>query len=336
MSNLDALLETLNPKIAKSFKRARDVENVRLPMASARLTQQLNGGIGKGRMSLFYGNTSAGKSALIMQSIGLWQAMGEVCVYVDTEGTWDNDWAESLGVDVDELILIQSKSGAKIYEQVKPLLEAEVGVLVIDSISMILSDEFIDGDGNAKGLVDQRQIGAHAKAITKLISALHYSSDSTAILVISQTTTEIGQTYTKQIPHGGKKMLFASSQIVKLTSSSTEAKLLKKEITVGNRVISVPVGRAVDFLVEKNKLGPQGGTGSYDFYFKGDEVGVDRIGEIIDMAIDYGVIKKGGSWLSIDELSWQGRSKAVDHYRALPDDLDDLKTRVLEVENGSV
>lgn len=337
MSTLEDFLLTINPKIAKTFKVAQDVESVRLPLASRQLTRDLNGGIGKGRMAMIYGNNSAGKSALVMQSIGLWQQAGEVCVYVDTEGTWDNDWAKRLGVDTSELILIQSKSGARIYDQVKPLLEAGVGVVVIDSISMILSDEFIDDDGNAKGLMQQRQMGAQSKAISRLINAMHFSNTGeTAIILISQTTTEIGQTYTKQVPTGGKKPLFACSQIIKLTSSNTDAKQIKGSVYVSNRVIDTPVGRKVDTTVEKNKLGPQGKASTYDFYYEGDFVGIDSVGEVIDEAVKYGVIKKGGAWFNKGDLKWQGRDNLVAHYRSLPDDLEELDQEVEDVKSGTV
>lgn len=337
MSTLEDFLLTINPKIAKTFKTAQETNSVRLPMASRRLTNDLNGGIGKGRMTMIYGNTSAGKTALVMQSIALWQAAGEVCVYVDTEGTWDNDWATRLGVDIAELILIQSKSGAKIYDQVRPLLEAGVGVVVIDSISMILSDEFIDDDGNAKGLLQQRQMGAQSKAISKLINAMHYSNTGeTAIILISQTTTEIGQTYTKQVPTGGKKPQFACAQIIKLSSSNTEAKQIKGDIYIGNKPIQVPVGRMVDTLVEKNKLGPQGKVSTYDFYYEGPFVGVDSVGEVLDDAVKYGIIKKGGAWFTYGDLQWQGRDKMVTHFRSLPDDIEKLHQQVEDFKSGAL
>lgn len=337
MTALDDFLKTINPAIAKTFQIASETQNLKLPLASEQLTDDLNGGIGKGRMTLVYGNHSAGKTALMLQSIAMWQAMGEVCVFVDVEGTWDNDWARALGVNPDEVILIRSKSGAKIYELLKPLLEAGVGAVVIDSISMIMSDEFIDSDGLAKGLMDQRQIGAQAKAISKLLSAMHYSNNGdTAIVILSQTTTEFGQSYTKQVPTGGKRVLFASSQIIKLTSSNTEAKQIKGDIQVGNKVIQIPVGRTVDYLVEKNKLGPQGRTSSYDLYYTGDFVGIDSVGELVDQAVVFGIIKKGGAWFSKGDLKWQGRHNVVNHYRSLPDDKDELREEIREVKSGIV
>ena len=336
MSNFDEFLLTLDPRIAKTFKTAKETDNELLPLASRGLTEDLNGGIGKGRMALVYGNTSAGKSALLMQSLGMWQEMGQVCIYADVEGTWDNAWAESLGVDTSKVILVQERSVSKIYNKVRPLLEAGADALIIDSISMILSDAFIDDDGHGKDLEKQIQMGAQSKAIARMTNALHYSNERTAIALISQTTTEIGQTYTKQVPTGGKKPMFASSQIIKLTSSNTDAKQIKGKVHVGNKIIEVPIGRKVDTVVEKNKLGPQGGASSYDFYYRGDYVGVDHIGEAIDEAVKFGVITKGGAWFNKGEMKFQGRDNVVTHYRSCPDDLDELVREVKEFKNGSI
>lgn len=336
MSSFDEFLLTLDPRIAREVKTAQETHNEVLPLASRGLTDDLNGGIGKGRMTLLYGNTSAGKTALMMQSIGLWQKTGQVCIFVDVEGTWDNDWAEALGVDVSKVILIRERSVSKIYNKIRPLLEAGADALVLDSISMILSDSFIDDDGHGKDLEKQIQMGAQSKAIARLLNAMHYSNEQTAIVLISQTTTEIGQSYTKQVPTGGKKPMFASSQIIKLTSSNTEAKQITGKIHVGNKVLDVPVGRTVNSVVEKNKLGPQGGASSYDFYYRGAYVGVDHVGEAIDEAVRYGVISKGGAWFSKGDQKWQGRDSVVKFYRENVDELEALATEVKEFKDGSL
>lgn len=336
MSNLDKLLQQLNPKIAKSFQTARETKNEMLPTASHGLTNDLNGGFGKGRIAMVYGNTSAGKSALMMQSMGMWQRAGQTCAYVDVEGTWDNDWATRLGVDVDDVLLVRDRSVSKIYNKIRPLLESGIDAIVIDSMSMILPDAFIDGDGRGKDLENQVQIGAQSKAIARLCNAIHYSNENTAVIIISQTTTEIGQTYTKQVPTGGKKPMFASSQIVKLTSSNTDAKQIKGSVQVGNKMLEYPIGRKVDSLVEKNKLGPQGGASKYDFYYRGDYIGVDHVGEALDEAVRFGVVDKGGAWYSYGDDRFQGRDAIVTHLRSCPDDMQAIKKELEDFKNGSI
>jgi len=332
MTATEDFLAKLNPKIAKQIMRATEKKTELLPLASFGLTDALGGGIGKGRITLLYGNTSSGKSALMMQSLGMWQKMGKVVAYVDVEGTWDNAWAERLGVNVDELILIEKRSISKIYAEIKPLLEAGIDAIIIDSISMALPDAFIDDDGSAKGLEDMKQIGAKAKALTNLTQAIHYSNEDTAVVLISQTTTDLSGMHPKQIPDGGKKIPFAASQIIKLTSSGVESKQIKGEIQVGNKVIQVPVGRTVQALVEKNKVAPQGGTCEYDFYYRGDTVGIDFIGEAVDEAIKFGVVEKGGAWLSYGDQKWQGRPALVRHVKSTDGFLDELNKAIAEVK----
>lgn len=311
MTATDDFLATLDPKIAKEIRRAADTKTELLPLRSYGLTEALGGGIGRDRVALVYGNTSSGKSGLMMQSMGDWQRQGLVCAYVDTEGTWDNKWTERLGVNVKDTILIQKKSISRVYNEIRPLLEAGIDAIVLDSISMMLPDAFIDEDGRAKNLENHKQIGAKAKALTSLVNAIHYSNERTAVSMISQTTTDLSGMHPKQIPDGGKKMGFACSQIIKLTSSSIESKQIKGDVRVGSKIIQVPIGRTVQAYVEKNKIAPQGRTAEYDFYYDGPDVGVDMVGEVIDQAILYGVIHKGGAWLSFGEQKWQGRPALV-------------------------
>lgn len=322
---MNEFLSRLNPKIAKQYRKASETKTELLPMKSYGLTNALGGGIGRGRIALFYGNTSSGKSAQLMESAGLWQEMGLTVAYVDVEKTWDNKWAKRLGVNVDDLILIQRTSISKIYNDIRPLLEAGVDAIVIDSISMALPDAFIDEDGSAKDLENHKQIGAQAKALTALVNGIHYANESTAVAVISQTTTDLSGMHPKQIPNGGKKVLFASSQIVKLTSSGVDSKQIKGDIKVGNKIIQVPVGRTVQAYVEKNKIAPQGRTAEYNFYYHGPEVGTDVIDEVISEAIVFGVVEKGGAWLSYGDEKWQGRPALTKHVKATPGMLDEIK-----------
>lgn len=333
---LNKFLQTLDPRIAKTFKTAQETKNELLPLASLNLTNDLNGGIGRGRITIVYGNPSAGKTALMQQSMGMWQDEGKVCAFVDAEGTWDNDWAKRLGADPNETILIRKKSASKIFNELRPLLEGGLDAVILDSMSAIMPDGFINDDGSAKDLEHHVQIGAQSKAIARLINAINYSNERTAIVIISQTTTEFGQTYTKQVPHGGKKPLFAASQVIKLTSSSTPANKIKGNIHVGNKVLEVPVGRKVDSLVEKNKLGPEGLASSYDFYFRGDHVGVDHVGEAVDEAIKYGMIVKSGGWFNKGDQKWQGRDKVIKHFREASDERVALIQETEDFKNGTI
>jgi recombination protein RecA len=303
--------------LAKKIRRASEVEKVMYPLASRGLTHALGGGIGKGRMTLLYGNTSSGKSLLMMQSIGLWQKEGLICAYADVEGTFDPAFAERLGVDVDQLILIEKRSVGALTDEVTPLLKAGIDVLVIDSISVLLPEVFVDNDGGVKDFSDMKQIGAHAKSISIMVNALHYANVKTSIVLISQTTTKIENTYTKQVPHGGVKLPFACTQIIKLTSSATEAKQIMGQVFVGNKIVEMPIGRPVEAVVEKNKLGPQSREAKYNVYYDGPALGVDRTDELVTMAVATGAVHKGGAWFKFGDHQWQGQPNVV---KAIKDD----------------
>jgi recombination protein RecA len=337
MTNLETFLAGLDPKTAKRIKTAQETEIERLELASYSLTEALGGGVAKGRISLFYGNQSAGKSLLFQESIGkIWQPQGQVCAYVDAEGAYDKDWARRLGVNNDELILIQSKSSGKIEKELVPLLQNNIDVVVIDSISDIMPETFINKDGSLNDQVDRKQIGAHAKAITALINGLLYVNENTAIVLLSQTTTKIANTYIQFIPHGGQKTLFAASQIVKLTSSNTDANQIKGEIHVGEKVFEKPIGRHVEGFVEKNKLGKAHETAEYDMYYGGKNVGIDLVGEVVDEAIKFDVIDKRGGWFYFGEDQWQGRPAVVKHFQNNPEDVELAKKRIAVAKTGEL
>lgn len=328
-------IASLDPKTAKRIKTAMETEVVFLPMASYGLTKALKGGIARGRITLIYGNTSAGKSVLAMQSIGAWQKQGLVCAYVDVEGTYEKTFAAKLGVNNDELILVQSKSSGRIEAEIKPLLENKIDVLVIDSVSDILPEVFIGKDGSMNDQENRKQIGAHAKAITNLVNGIHFLNEDTAVILLSQTTTQF-EPYVKQIPHGGKKIMFAASQVIVLKSSSTEGQQIKGKTYVGDLIFESPIGRTVEVFVEKNKIGPQHGKCRYDLYYDGDYIGIDIIGEIVDEAMKYLIIEKSGAWFKYDGKQYQGRTNLVEFFKSNPEEIELLKKQIHLIETGEL
>lgn len=305
-------IDILDEDLKKLFTTGDETKKELLPLASTRLTNALNGGLGKGRFSMIFGSTSSGKTALVLQSIAMWQKMGKTVAFFDVEKTWDAEWAEKLGVNPAEVILSQEVSVDKIINKGNILLEAGVDVLVIDSISMIMPSAFIDTDSSMKNSEDTNQIGARAKAITKMCNSFAYTNENTCIIMISQMTTDIHPTYTQLVHTGGKKAEYVCSQIVKLTSSNTDAQQIKGIVYVNDLAIEKKMGRKVSFNVTKNKLGPQSGSGDYDFYYDGERLGVDSIGEILDDAVAYNYITKGKAGMYYyKEEKWKGRPNAI-------------------------
>lgn len=315
MSAFEDFIGKFNPKQKKELQFAADIKVEILPLASRTLTKALGGGIRRGTITTIFGNPSAGKSMLAMQSIGMWQKQGLVCGYIDVEQTFDPNFAAKLGVNTDELIVSGSKSGARVTNTATDWLEKDIDVIVIDSVSDILPEVFVDKDGTVKGAEDTKQIGAQAKAITSMINSIHYANNNTAVILLSQTTTKIEATYTQQIPHGGKKIEFGSSQMIQLTSSPADAQQIKGLHRDGDILVERPIGRSVTAAVRKNKVGPQSGTAKYDIYYGGDNIGIDSEGELFDMAVESLVVIKNGAWFSYKDYSWHGRPAALEDLR---------------------
>ena len=337
MSNLDNFLASLDPKVAKSIKRASEVETVRHPLASRQLTYALGGGIGSGRITTIYGNQSAGKSLLTLQSIGMWQKQGLVCGFVDVEGTYDKDFSARLGVNNDELLLTGSKSSGRIINEVCPWLEAGIDILALDSISDIMPEVFVDKDGTIKDAENLKQIGAQAKAITGMINAFQFANKHAAIVLLSQTTTKMETWGAMQVPHGGQKTLFASSQMIRLSSSNTEANAKTGLIDVpGGMKSKVRTGRPVDATVEKNKLGPQSRVAKYNIYYQGSHLGVDRDQELISMCGEFGLVSKAGAgWYTLpDGTKIQGDDAFVEILNADADLKAELELLLEETLNA--
>lgn len=315
MSRFQEFMNKFPAKDQKLMKVASEIEVEKLPLASIGLTQALGGGVGRGRITLIYGNQSAGKTMLALQSIAEWQSRGLVCAFIDAEKAFDKNFAARLGVNIDELLVFNESSQRTVTDIFSKLLENDIDAVVLDSISDIAPNQFINPDGTMKDSENTKQIGAHSKAIKSLIDHIHYCNKDTAVILLSQTTTEIGQTYVKQIPHGGKKPLFASSQVIKLTSSATDAKQIKGQHLEGSVLVERPIGRTVEATVDKNKIGLQSGAAEYDIYYGGDTIGIDFVGELVNLAIRQQIVEKKGAWLYYDGETFQGKPNFVKHLK---------------------
>src|SRR5690606_24334608 len=130
------------------------------------------------------------------------------------------------------------------------------------------------------------------------------------------------------IPHGGQKTQFASSQIIRLTSSASPNQQKKGEVFIGDKVFELPVGREVEYLVKKNKLGAPFRANKYLMFYDGPKVGIDYTTEIIDDAADLGVVEKRGAWVYYGGQSWQGRDKFVAYVEENPEVLDEIITEL--------
>jgi recombination protein RecA len=318
--SLEDIMAKLDPKTRARVQSAQNVQVHKQLTPSIGLNVALKGGLGYGRQVLVWGNKSAGKSSFCLQMIALAQQEGRTCAWIDAEASYDQQWAEQLGVDSSSLIYSQAKTVNDMVDVGVKLMEAGVDVIVVDSISALLPGIYFEKDGNEmKDLQDTKQIGAEAKDMTHAVKMLNYANKNTLLVLISQQRNQFGSMHASHIPTGGMAVKFFSSTVIKLWSSEAEANAIKAGVQVGDKIIEQRVGRPVNWIIDYNKLGPPNLSGQYDFYYQGESLGVDRIGETLDVAEMYGLIEKGGAWYTINGERFQGRAKAVAYLRENPE-----------------
>jgi recombination protein RecA len=138
--------------------------------------------------------------------------------------------------------------------------------------------------------------------------------------------------YTSQQPTGGQATKFYSSTVIKLFSSESDNQAIKGKIHVGDKLIEEKVGRKVRWEVQFSKTSPAFQSGEYDFYFRGDEVGVDSIGDLVDTAESLGLINRTGAWYQLEDgTKVQGRDALVDRFREDLDLQDMIKNKISNV-----
>jgi len=321
----EEILAKLDPKTRSRLQLATTVNIEKQKTPSIGLTMALKGGLGFGRQVLIWGNKSAGKSSFCLQMIGEAQKAGKTCAWIDAEASYDPAWAARLGVDSEALIYSSAKSINDMVDVAQQLMEAGVDIIVVDSISALLPAIYFEKDSSdLKKLEDTKQIGAEAKDMTHAVKMLNYANKNTLLVLISQQRNQFGSMHASHIPTGGMAVKFFSSTVIKLWASEADANAIKSGIQVGDKIIEQKVGRPVNWIIDYNKTGPMGLSGQYDFYFQGDKVGVDSVGEILDVAEMMGIVQKGGAWYTVGEERFQGRSKAVEYIRANKDVQDKL------------
>lgn len=326
---MEDVLAKLDPKTRARFVDARNYTVERQLTPSIGLNMALKGGLGFGRQAMIWGNKSAGKSTLCLQMIAMAQKNGKVCHWDDAEDSFDPEWAQRLGVNIDELILSKSKSISAWVEETVKLMEAGVDISICDSISTLLPSSFFGKDSEElKELNDTKQIGSHARDMTNAVNMLNYANKNTLLLLISQQRNQFGAMHATHIPSGGMAVKFNSSTVIKLWSSEAEANQIKGKVKAGDMLFEEKIGRPVNWVVDYNKLGPMGQTGTYDFYYQGDNIGVDRIGEILDYAHRHGLVERGGAWYTINGERFQGRPKAIEYLKQNLDVANELENKL--------
>lgn len=336
MTNLDEVLANLNPKLRKKIALGSEVEHIQFAKTpSFGLNRALNGGFPYGRQVLVWGNKSSGKSSFCLQTIAEAQREGKVCAWIDAEMTFDQDWARMLGVDIDNLIVSTARTINDMVDVGTDLMKAGVDVIVVDSISALLPAIYFEKDSTElKQLENTKQIGAEARDMTNAVKMLNYANNQekpTLLILISQARNNIGAMYVSQQPTGGMAVKFYSSTIVKLFSSESDNQAIKGKIYVGDKIIEEKIGRRVRWEVQFSKTSPAFQSGEYDFYFRGIDLGVDGIADLVDTAEILGFIERAGAWYTVEGERYQGREKLV---AGVKENLDIQEALMKKIANG--
>ena len=311
-------LQAAMSKIEKDFGKGsimrmgdEQIENVEvIPTGSIGLDVALGvGGYPKGRIIEIYGPESSGKTTLAIHAIAEAQKNGGIAAFIDAEHAFDRFYAAKLGVDVDNLWISQPDNGEQALEIADQLIRSSaIDIIVIDSVDALTPKKEIEGDmgDSAVGL----QARLMSQALRKLTSTI--SKTNTTCIFINQLREKIGVMFgNPETTTGGNALKFYAS--VRLDIRGSQA------IKNGDEVI----GKQTKVKVVKNKVAPPFRKAEFEIMF-GE--GISKIGEILDLGVDYGIIQKSGSWFSYNGTKLaQGRDATKAMLRDNPELCEELE-----------
>ena len=317
MSKMSDILAGLDAKTRKRVQLASKLDLVRNPVPSVGMTLALRGGLAVGRQALVYGPKSAGKTSFCLQFAADAQKRGESVAFIDAEGTYDPEWAARLGVDNDDMLIVDTKTIEETTTLCKELMQQNVDVIIVDSISALMGSAFFVKDSTElKELDNTKQIGNDARDMAQCIKMLNYTNKNTTLILISQERMKLESWGAIAVPTGGKAVPYFSTTVIHLNASASDVKQIKAKVKVGNKIIEQPVGRPVDWTIKYNKTGPPNGKGTYDFYYDGDMVGVDPIAEFVDAAKETGLFGESAGYFRVsDTENIHGKAAVVERFR---------------------
>jgi recombination protein RecA len=325
-AKLKALQEAMS-KIEKDFGKGsimklgeEKVENVDvIPSGSISLDVALGvGGYPKGRIIEIYGPESSGKTTLAIHAMAEAQKAGGIAAFIDAEHAFDRFYAAKLGVDVDNLIISQPDNGEQALEIADQLIRsAAIDIVVVDSVAALTPKAEIEGDmgDNKVGL----QARLMSQALRKLTATINKTN--TTCIFINQLREKIGVMFgNPETTTGGNALKFYASVRLDIRKSSA--------IKDGDEVI----GNEVKVKVVKNKVAPPFRRAQFEILF-GE--GICRVGEIVDLGVEYGILEKSGSWFSYNGSKLaQGKEGAKKVLKDNPELCEELTARIYEAINA--
>ena len=316
-------LQAAMAKIEKDFGKGSvmkmgdiGIENVDIiPTGSLALNAALGvGGYPRGRIIEIYGPESSGKTTLAIHAIAEAQKAGGVAAFIDAEHAFDRFYAEKLGVNINELILSQPDNGEQALEIADQLIRSSaIDILIVDSVAALTPKAEIEGDmgDNRVGL----QARLMSQALRKLTATI--SKTNTCCIFINQLREKIGVMFgNPETTTGGNALKFYSSVRLDIRRVTT----LKDGDT--------PIGNQVRVKVVKNKVAPPFRKAEFEITF-GE--GISKAGEVVDLGVQYGIIKKSGSWFSYGESRLgQGRDAVKKIIKDNPELCEEIENQIAE------
>lgn len=291
--------------------KAMDIESI--PTGSMTLDIALGiGGIPRGRIIEIYGPESSGKTTVALHVIAETQKMGGEVAFIDVEHALDPVYARKLGVDIDNMLVSQPDSGEQALEIAEALARSgAIDCIVIDSVAAMVTKAEIDGE------MGDTHVGQLARlmsqAMRKLTSVI--SKSNTTAVFINQVREKIGVMYgNPETTPGGRALKFYASVRIEVRRG--------EQIKEGSEVI----GNRTKCKVVKNKVAPPFKECEFDILYG---KGVSRVGEVLDIAVELNIVKKGGAWFSYgDSKLGQGRENAKQYLLDHPEVMQEIEDKI--------
>ena len=286
-----------------------------IPTGSIGLNAALGvGGYPRGRVIEIYGPEASGKTTLAIHAIAEAQKTGGIAAFIDAEHAFDRYYAEKLGVNTDELLISQPDDGEQALEIADQLIRsAAVDIVVIDSVAALTPRKEIEGD------MGDSNVGLQARLMSQALRKLtaNISKTNTTCIFINQLREKIGVMFgNPETTTGGNALKFYSSVRLDIRRVS---QLKDGDDAIGNQV---------RVKVVKNTIAPPFRKAEFDIMF-GE--GISRAGEIVDLGVEYGIVKKSGSWFSYGDTKLaQGRDATKNVMKENPDLAAELEAKIME------
>lgn len=275
------------------------------------------GGYPKGRIIEIYGPESSGKTSLALHAIAEVQKLGGQAAFVDAENALDIQYAKNIGIDAEKLILSQPDSGEQALGIVEKLVSSGlVDIVVVDSVAALVPEVELLGE------MSDQTIGAQArlmsKGLRKMVKAIN--QNNVIVIFINQLREKVGVIYgNPETTSGGRALKFYSSLRIDIRRSE----YLKKD--------GDTVGIKSKVKIVKNKVAPPFKTVAIDIIYGS---GISKTAELVDLATEYGLIEKAGSWYAYKgEKIAQGRDNAISYLEENPEILENLKKEYGEMSS---